>query len=122
MKRDFCAERLPCSDFNANALYFQLAALAYNLFALQRDVITSMHRKRVMTVRRQLYDIAAKVTRHARRLVIQLRDDHLQRLTLALKQIKGDSTASGADLNPPPIQTKNRHPMPRGEVDTQTRD
>ena len=89
MKRDFCAERLPCSDFNANALYFQLAALAYNLFALQRDVITSMHRKRVMTVRRQLYDIAAKVTRHARRRVIQLRDDHLQRLTLALKQIKG---------------------------------
>ena len=41
-----------------------------------------------MTVRRQLYDVAAKVTRHARRLVIQLRDDHLQRLTLALKQIK----------------------------------
>ena len=88
LKRDFCAERLPCSDFNANALYFQLSALAYNLFALQRDVITSMNRKRVITVRRQLYDVAAKVTRHARRLVIQLRDDHVQLLTLALKQIK----------------------------------
>ena len=64
---------LPSTRFNmriwANALYFQLAALAYNLFALQRDVITSMNRKRVITVRRQLYDIAAKVTWHARRLI-----------------------------------------------------
>ncbi len=36
-KLDFGGDTLPCSDFNANALYFLISALSYNLFALMRQ-------------------------------------------------------------------------------------
>ena len=34
LKSDFAGGRLPCSDFDANALYVCMCALAYNVFAL----------------------------------------------------------------------------------------
>jgi hypothetical protein len=33
LKNDFGAKQMPCSDFNANALYFDICSLSYNLFA-----------------------------------------------------------------------------------------
>jgi len=38
LKSDFGGDKLPCGDFNANDLYFNLSALAYNLYALLRAV------------------------------------------------------------------------------------
>jgi hypothetical protein len=34
LKNDFGAKQMPCADFNANALYFDICSLSYNLFAL----------------------------------------------------------------------------------------
>ena len=39
LKLDFGGDTLPCSDFNANALYFLIAALSYNLLALMRQLL-----------------------------------------------------------------------------------
>jgi hypothetical protein len=33
-QNDFGARQMPCGDFNANALYFDICSLSYNLFAL----------------------------------------------------------------------------------------
>ncbi|CAB5501714.1 hypothetical protein AZO1586I_848 [Bathymodiolus thermophilus thioautotrophic gill symbiont] len=30
---------MPCADFNANALYFDICSLSYNLFALMRQIL-----------------------------------------------------------------------------------
>ena len=34
---------LPCGDLGANGLYFNLTALAYNLYALLRDTVAGDH-------------------------------------------------------------------------------
>ena len=39
LKLDFGGDTLPCSDFNADALYFLLSTLSYNLFALMRQLL-----------------------------------------------------------------------------------
>ena len=39
LKLDFGGDTLPCSDFVANALYFLISALSYNLFALMRHLL-----------------------------------------------------------------------------------
>ena len=39
LKRDFAADTLPCSDFKANALYFSICTLVYNLYALMRQLL-----------------------------------------------------------------------------------
>ena len=36
LKLDSGGDALPCSDFRANALYFSITALSYNVFALMR--------------------------------------------------------------------------------------
>ena len=39
LRSDFAAARLPCGDFDANAAWFMLSSIAYNLFALMRRVL-----------------------------------------------------------------------------------
>jgi hypothetical protein len=39
LKNDFGAKQMPCADFNANALYFDICSLSYNLFALMRQLL-----------------------------------------------------------------------------------
>jgi len=36
---NFCGDVLPCSDFDANALYFMICALSFNLFELMRRLL-----------------------------------------------------------------------------------
>ena len=52
LKSDFAGDRLPCSNFDANALYVYLCALAYNVFALLRARLSPEFRfARVTTLR-----------------------------------------------------------------------
>ncbi|MCF6264118.1 MAG: transposase [Xanthomonadales bacterium] len=60
LKLDFGGDTLPCSDFNANGLYFLISALSYNLFALMRQLLPAeLAQHRAMTLRWRLYAIAA---------------------------------------------------------------
>lgn len=96
LKLDFGGDTLPCSDFNANALYFLISALSYNLFALMRQLLPEeLAHHRAMTLRWRLYAIAAKVVKTGRQLFVKLQEKHrilLEQVLLALKEFE-----------PPPI-------------------
>ena len=76
LKCDFAGARLPCGQFEANALYFHLCVTAYNLFVLFRHSLPpEWHTRRAITVRWRLYALAAKVVCHARRVTLKFRPD-----------------------------------------------
>jgi hypothetical protein len=96
LKLDFGGDTLPCSNFNANALYFLISALSYNLFALMRQLLPeSLAQHRAVTIRWRLYAMAAKVVRTGREWYVKLREKHktlLEQVLLALREFE-----------PPPI-------------------
>ena len=76
LKCDFAGERLPCGQFEANALYFHLCVTAYNLFVLLRHSLPpEWHTCRAPTFRWRVYALAAKVVSHARRVFLKFRPD-----------------------------------------------
>ena len=96
LKLDFGGDTLPCSDFQANALYFLITALSYNVFALMRQLLPQeLAQHRAITVRWRLYAMAAKVVQTGRQLFVKLKAAHqtlLEQVLLALKEFE-----------PPPI-------------------
>jgi hypothetical protein len=63
LKLDFGMERMPCGQFQANALFFAVGVLAYNLFKLfVRTVLPASWRtRRASRLRYALYAVAGKV-------------------------------------------------------------
>ena len=96
LKLDFGGDTLPCSNFEANALYFNIAALSYNLFSLMRQLLPlDLSNHRAITLRWKLYAMAAKVVKTGRQYFVKLRKDHrllLQEVLDALRRFE-----------PPPI-------------------
>ena len=76
LKCDFAGERLPCGQFEANALYFHLCVTAYNLFVLFRHSLPpEWHTRRAPTIRWRVCALAAKMVCHARRVYLKFRPD-----------------------------------------------
>ena len=96
LKLDFGGDTLPCSDFQANALYFLISALSYNIFALMGKLLPEeLAHHRATTVRWRLYAMAAKVVKTGRQLFVKLKEIHrilLEQVLIALKEFE-----------PPPI-------------------
>jgi hypothetical protein len=96
LKLDFGGDTLPCSNVEANALYFLISALSYNLFALMRQLLPeSLAQHRAITIRWRLYAVAAKVVRTGRGLYVKPQKRHKTLLEQVLRALKG--------LQPPPI-------------------
>lgn len=74
LKVGFGMERMPCGQFTANAVFFRLGVLAYNLcqgfqrWTLQKE----WRRHQVPTLRWRLYQTAGKVVRHAGRVYLKV--------------------------------------------------
>jgi hypothetical protein len=70
-------EQMPCGQFEANAMYFAIGVLAYNLAqVLKRRVLPESYgTATVVTLRWKLYRLAAKLVRHARRWVLRVKAD-----------------------------------------------
>lgn len=74
LKSGFGMEQMPSGVFSANALYFGLGVLAYNtaqalkLFFLDKE----WRRHTIGTLRWRLVEIAGKVIRHGRQLILKL--------------------------------------------------
>jgi len=86
LKGGFNLNYLPTSDFIANALYFQIGALAYNLFILFRQTMEhSWQKHTVQTIRYKLYHIAGKVITHARKTVLKVNREFVEILN-AIRQ------------------------------------
>jgi len=75
LKIGFCMERMPCGQFEANAVFFRIGVLAYNLFRLftLTTLSPSWHRHQVQTVRWRLYQIAGKVVFHGGQVFLKVR-------------------------------------------------
>jgi len=74
LKLGFGMERMPCGQFKANAVFFRIGALAYNLFVgfKQWTLGKEWRRYQVQTVRWRLYQSAGKITRHAGQLYLKV--------------------------------------------------
>ncbi|HYN25777.1 MAG TPA: IS1380 family transposase [Pyrinomonadaceae bacterium] len=85
LKLGFGMEQLPCGQFAANALFFAIGVLAYNLSVLLKvEVLPEEYRhSTVQTLRWQLYRLAAKLVRHGRQWILKVRTDS-EKLALLL--------------------------------------
>jgi len=70
-------EQMPCGQREANALYFAIGVLAYNLAQLlKRRVLPASYRTAtVATLRWKVYRLAGKLVRHARAVILQIKAD-----------------------------------------------
>ena len=75
LKIGFGMERMPCGQFGANAIFFGIGVLAYNLFVMfKQNVLPKQWRKhQVQTLRWRLYQSAGKVTSHAGRVWLRVK-------------------------------------------------
>jgi hypothetical protein len=75
LKVGFQLEHLPCGQQEANAAYFRLGALAYNLFVMfkQQVLPPEFRRQQIQTIRWRLYQVAGKIVDHARHLALKVR-------------------------------------------------
>jgi len=85
LKLGFGMEQLPCGQLAANALFFAIGVLAYNLCVLLKaEVLPEEYRhSTVQTLRWQLYRLAAKLLRHGRQWILKVRTDS-EKLALLL--------------------------------------
>jgi hypothetical protein len=77
LKSGMGMEQMPCGEFEANALYFAIGVLAYNLAqVLKRRVLPEAYgTATVATLRWKLYRLAGKLVRHARGWVLRVKAD-----------------------------------------------
>ena len=75
LKIGFAMERMPCGQMAANAVFFRIGVLAYNLFILFKlhALDKSWHKHQIQTLRWRLYQIAGKVVRHAGTLTLKIK-------------------------------------------------
>jgi hypothetical protein len=68
---------MPCGQKEANALYFAIGVLAYNLAQLlkRRVLPPSYATATLATPRWKVYRLAGKLVRHARGLILQIKAD-----------------------------------------------
>lgn len=80
LKIGFGMERMPCGQFEANAVFFRIGVLAFNIYRLFvfNTLDTSWHRHQVQTLRWRLYQVAGKVVFHSNQVFLKVRRDLLQ--------------------------------------------
>jgi len=76
LKIGFGMERMPCGQFEANAVFFRIGVLAYNLFVFFKMAALpdEWRRCQVQTIRWRFYQVAGKVTHHAGRVSLKVRE------------------------------------------------
>ena len=79
LKNGFNMSYLPSSNLEANAFYFYIGTLAYNLFLLFKEILDSnLQKHTVKTIRYKLYNIAGKVIFHARETILKVNDEFIK--------------------------------------------
>jgi hypothetical protein len=74
LKIGFGMERMPCGQTVANAVFFRIGAMAYNicrLFVL-KSLAVGWHKHQVQTLRWRLFQTAGKVVDHANRVYLKV--------------------------------------------------
>ncbi len=86
---DFGGAHMPCGQFNANALYFSICTLSYNLFVMLRHQLPDAFKKsRAKAVRLRIYAMAAKLIKHSRQYKLKLQKLNQDLLSQIIDKIK----------------------------------
>ena len=74
LKNGFGMDWMPCGEIQANAVFFRIGVLAYNLFQSMKLLSLPVYWRTatIATVRWKLYQVAGRLVHHARRLVLKL--------------------------------------------------
>ena len=75
LKIGFGMERMPCGQTAANAMFFRIGAMAYNicrLFVL-KTLAVGWHKHQVHSLRWRLFQTPGKVVDHANRVYLKVR-------------------------------------------------
>lgn len=74
LKIDMGMERIPCGQFEANALFFALGILAYNLSVSLKHLCLPVEwrKKTVATLRWSLYQTAGRLIHHAGQVILRV--------------------------------------------------
>ncbi len=86
---DFGGAHMPCGQFNANALYFAICTLSYNLFVMLRNHLPDeFNKSRAKAVRLRIYGMAAKLIKHSRQYKLKLQKFNKNMLSQIIDKIK----------------------------------
>ena len=86
---DFGGAYMPCGQFEANALYFSICTLSYNLFVMLRNHLPDEFSKsRAKAVRLRIYSMAAKLIKHSRQFKLKLQEFNQGLLSQIIDKIK----------------------------------
>ena len=74
LKIGFGMDYMPCGTFKANAVFFSIGVLTYNLYLGFRSTAlgNGWERSQVQTVRWRLFQTAGKIVRHGRRVYLKI--------------------------------------------------
>ena len=74
LKIGFGMEYMPCGSFRANAVFFAIGVLAYNLYLGFRSeaLDKGWERSQVQSVRWRLFQTAGKIVRHGRQMFLKI--------------------------------------------------
>jgi len=89
LKLEFGMEQMPCGQLEANAVFFAMGVLAYNLsLVLQAQLLPDEYRHAsVATLRWKLYRLAGKLVSHAGAWVLQIKTEGAKlALLMAVRQ------------------------------------
>lgn len=89
LKLDFSANKMPCKDFKANALYINICALAYNIFQVLKLVLPQEYNNaRLKRVATFVYHNAAKIIFHARQCSVKVHESAINVIQATINNIK----------------------------------
>lgn len=84
LKSGFSLERMPCGQFSANAVFFRIGVIAYNLFIgfKRLSCPEAWRHHTIVTFRWKLVQVAGRIVRHAGQLILKLVVDAEQLMLL----------------------------------------
>ncbi len=74
LKLGFGMDYMPCGEYGANAVWFGIGVLAYNLFMASKMYLFphGWLKKTIRTIRWQFIEVSGKIVKHAKTLVLKL--------------------------------------------------
>jgi len=77
LKNGFSQEHMPCGTQAANAVFFRIGALAYNLFILFKQKILGKRwiKSQIQSIRLHIYNLPGKIVTAERKVTLQIPED-----------------------------------------------
>ena len=86
VKEDLAGGRLPPGKFGANAAWWAMVVLAFNLNSALKQLAKEWVSKRLKAIRFGVINVAGRITRHARQLTINLSRGHQRTLLVRARR------------------------------------